>query len=104
MPSRTDANSPIPSPLERVNATDWDRVSQELNSQGNSVLEGFLSSDECAALAELYGCEELLRSRVVMARHGFGRGDYKYFDYPLPGLIERLRTQTYRRLVPIANR
>jgi hypothetical protein len=104
MPSLTDTKTPVPSPSKRVNAIDWDRVSQELDSQGNSVLEGFLSSDECAELAELYGREELFRSRVVMARHGFGRGEYKYFDYPLPDLIERLRTQTYPRLVPIANR
>jgi hypothetical protein len=104
MPAPTDTKSPIPSPSKRVNAIDWDRVSQELDSQGNSVLEGFLSSDECAELTELYGREELFRSRVVMARHGFGRGEYKYFDYPLPDLIERLRTQTYPRLVPIANR
>jgi uncharacterized protein len=104
MPSLTDTKSPIPSAAERINTIDWDRVSQELDSQGNSVLEGFLSSDECVALAELYGREELIRSRVVMARHGFGRGEYKYFDYPLPDLIERLRTQTYPRLVPIANR
>jgi hypothetical protein len=88
----------------RVNAVDWQRVSQELDAQGNAVIERFLSPDECQALAGLYQKDEMFRSRVVMARHGFGRGEYKYFSYPLPDLIAALRTAIYPHLVPIANR
>jgi hypothetical protein len=87
-----------------VNGFDWDRVGRELDAQGNAVLEGLISPDECRTLAGLYGRDELFRSRILMARHGFGRGEYKYFAYPLPDLIAGLRTEVYPRLVPIANR
>jgi hypothetical protein len=83
---------------------DWARVSGELDSQGNAVLERLVSKAECDALAALYPRDDLFRSRVVMGRHGFGRGEYKYFRYPLPDLIARLRTALYPRLAPIANR
>jgi len=79
-------------------------VTGELDVQGCATIPGLLSRGECEAIAGLYAKEELFRSRIVMARHGFGRGEYKYFDYPLPDLIERLRTDFYSRLVPIANR
>jgi hypothetical protein len=79
-------------------------VIEELDAQGCATIPGLLSRDECEAIAALYAKEELFRSRIVMARHGFGRGEYKYFNYPLPDLIERLRTEFYSRLVPIANR
>lgn len=94
-------HSPV---LERVNGFDWDRVARELDAQGNAVLEELISPGECRALAALYSQDEFFRSRVVMARHGFGRGEYKYFAYPLPELIAGLRTEVYSRLVPIANR
>jgi hypothetical protein len=101
------AESPVsshPSPVfERVNGFDWDRVGRELDAQGNAVLEGLISPDECRTLAGLYGRDELFRSRILMARHGFGRGEYKYFAYPLPDLIAGFRTEVYPRLVPIAN-
>lgn len=89
---------------ERVAAADWQRMSRELDAQGNAVLEGLLTRAECDELAALYGREELFRSRVVMGRHGFGRGEYQYFAYPLPKLIRALRTNLYSQLVPIANR
>jgi hypothetical protein len=89
---------------ERVNAVDWNRVSQYLDAEGSALIERLLSPDECQALAVLYPKDDLFRSRVVMARHGFGRGEYKYFRYPLPDLVARLRTALYPRLVPIANR
>jgi hypothetical protein len=83
---------------------DWNRVSHDLDAYGSAVLQHLLPPDECRTLAQLYAKEELFRSRVVMARHGFGRGEYKYFSYPLPAVIAGLRTAIYPRLVPIANR
>ena len=89
---------------ERIEAIDWSRVAQDLDAEGNATIERLLAEEECARLASLYHDDEPFRSRVVMARHGFGRGEYKYFRYPLPELIERLRTSVYPHLVPIANR
>lgn len=89
---------------EQVAAINWARVSRDLDAQGSAVIEHLLSPEECETLASLYSCEKLFRSRVVMARHGFGRGEYKYFAYPLPDLIGNLRTALYPPLVPIANR
>jgi uncharacterized protein len=88
----------------RVGTFDWERVSQDLDVQGSAMIEHLLSPDECQALAALYPKDDLFRSRVVMERHGFGRGEYKYFSYPLPDLIASLRTAIYPHLVPIANR
>ncbi|MGH9631180.1 MAG: 2OG-Fe(II) oxygenase, partial [Bryobacteraceae bacterium] len=73
-------------------------------AHGCATIEGLITRQECDALAELYPQDDIFRSRVVMARHGFGRGEYKYFSYPLPDLIAELRTAVYPRLVPIANR
>ena len=89
---------------ERLNALDWRRISQELDNQGSVVLERLASADECRALAAMYLKDEFFRSRVVMGRHGFGRGEYKYFSYPLPGVIAELRAGLYPRLAPVANR
>ncbi len=88
----------------RVHALDWERVANELDAQGCAVIENFLSPIACEALASSYSVDELFRSRVVMSRHGFGRGEYKYFSYPLPDLISELRKSLYPQLVPIANR
>jgi uncharacterized protein len=88
----------------KVRTLDWERVSQDLDAQGSAVIEAILSPEECQALAGLYMKDDIFRSRVVMERHGFGRGEYKYFSYPLPGLIAALRTAIYPHLVPIANR
>ena len=68
----------------RIESFDWERVGEDLDAAGNAVLPGLLSADECDRLAELYPAEEPFRSRIVMAKHGFGRGEYKYFRYPLP--------------------
>ena len=92
------------STIARVTALDWERISQDLDAQGNALIERILSPDECRAIASVYPRDELFRSRIVMARHGFGRGEYKYFSYPLPDLVEDLRTAVYPQLVPIANR
>ena len=88
---------------ERVAALDWGRIGEELNAQGNGVLESLVTAEECAALAGLYSDESVFRSRVVMGSHGFGRGEYKYFRYPLPEIVEELRAALYPRLAPIAN-
>jgi hypothetical protein len=88
---------------ERLNALDWRRISQELDDQGSVVLEQLASADECRALAAMYLKDEFFRSRVVMGRHGFGRGEYKYFSYPLPDVIAELRAGLYPRLAPVAN-
>jgi hypothetical protein len=88
----------------RVDAIDWARVTATLDAQGCAVLKELLSPDECAALASLYPDDKNFRSRIVMARHGFGRGEYKYFAYPLPDMIAQLRPALYARLCPVANR
>jgi uncharacterized protein len=90
--------------VARVNALDWQQVGKNLDEQGSALLQSVLSPDECQALAALYPTETIFRSHVVMGRHGFGRGEYKYFNYPLPDLIQGLRTALYSRLVPVANR
>jgi hypothetical protein len=69
---------------ERIEAIDWKRLSDHLDAQGHATVGQLLSSQECATVNAFYSCDELFRSRVVMARHGFGRGEYKYFAYPLP--------------------
>ena len=87
-----------------VNALDRDRIEGELDAHGCAVIESLLSAPECTALAACYQIDDLFRSRVVMGRHGFGRGEYKYFRYPLPDLIAALRQSLYAHLAPIANR
>jgi uncharacterized protein len=89
---------------ERVDRIDWQRVSAELDAEGSAAVEGLLSPNECESLSKLYSENDRFRSRVVMSRQGFGRGEYKYFRYPLPHLIGNLRTAFYSYLVPIANR
>ena len=88
----------------RVDAIDWPRIERDLDAQGSAILKGLLSPDQSRALATLYPDDEHFRSRVVMSRHGFGRGEYKYFSYPLPDVIAELRPLLYARLVGIANR
>jgi uncharacterized protein len=88
----------------RLSAIDWHRVGEELDRGGSAVLEGLLSADECREMARLYEGETGFRSRVIMARHGFGRGEYQYFSYPLPPLVAELRGALYARLVEVANR
>jgi uncharacterized protein len=83
---------------------DWRAVSAELDAQGCATVPGLLSRDECEAIAGLYPSDEQFRSRVVMGRHGFGRGEYKYFSYPLPEPVATLRALFYPHLAPIANR
>ena len=88
----------------RVKSVDWDRVSQNLDARGSAMIERLITPAECDSLTGLYSIDDIFRSRVVMGRHGFGRGEYKYFGYPLPDIVAGLRKAIYPRLVPIANR
>jgi hypothetical protein len=91
--------------MDRLANVDDDQLAAELDSEGWARIEGLLTAHECKELASLYPQDEpTFRSRVVMASHGFGRGEYKYFAYPLPPLIAELREAFYPRLAPIANR
>ena len=88
----------------RVETIPWEQVSQDLDAEGFAIIRGVLSSDECEQIRGLYEKRDMFRSNVVMERHGFGRGEYRYFSYPLPRLIATLRTSVYPHLVLIANR
>ncbi|WP_025112442.1 2OG-Fe(II) oxygenase [Pseudomonas sp. H1h] len=88
----------------RLDALDWAALEQQLDEQGYAIIRALLSAHTCERLSVLYPQTEPFRSQVVMARHGFGRGQYKYFRYPLPTTVERLRNALYPRLVPLANR
>jgi uncharacterized protein len=88
----------------RIDAQDWPGITADLDGEGWAVFPKLLASAECSAIAGLYEDNGQFRSTVVMARHGFGRGEYKYFAYPLPDLVGGLRGALYPRLVPIANR
>lgn len=87
-----------------LDALDWQRLSDELGGQGHAIIPNLLQPKQCSALADLYASTELFRSRVVMSRHGFGRGEYQYFKYPLPDPVASLRRSLYPHLAPIANR
>jgi hypothetical protein len=90
-------------PEQRIAEYDWSAVTEEMNAHGCAVLPKLLTAAECRDLAALYGGDEHFRSHVHMARHGFGKGEYKYFKYPLPDLVGGLRTALYPRVAPIAN-
>jgi hypothetical protein len=83
---------------------DWDRVGTELDAYGCAVLPALLDAEQCRACAAGYAQDALFRSRVVMERHGFGRGEYRYYAYPLPEELARLRSALYPPLARIANR
>jgi hypothetical protein len=93
-----------PSIAEYIASFNWDAINVELNAYGAAVIGPLLSPDECTTLINGYDNEDLFRSRVVMARHGFGRGEYKYLTYPLPSVIAELRESLYPHLAQIANR
>ena len=92
------------SPADRVAAYDWRAIGAALDERGAARLPALVRPDDCLALARLYDGDRNFRSRVVMARHGFGRGEYKYFSYPLPPLVASLREALYPHLAPVANR
>jgi hypothetical protein len=89
---------------QRIESFNWDAINVELDTCGAGVIGPLISPDQCKTLVNGYDNEDLYRSRVVMARHGFGRGEYKYFRYPLPAVIAELRDSLYPYLAEIANR
>jgi hypothetical protein len=105
-----NAYSTIATPTSAVNSAearvakyDWKDLAKELSGYGCGVIEKVLSPQECRQIAGLYPEEGHFRSQVAMARHGFGKGEYRYFRYPLPDLLGGLRTALYRRLADVAN-
>ena len=90
--------------VERVAAVDWREVASSLDERGYATTAALLTTEQCRGLAALYDRDEAFRSRVIMQAHGFGRGEYRYLRYPLPGPVEALRRAIYPRLAPIANR
>jgi uncharacterized protein len=97
---RTDRAPDLPA----VAATDWTGVGSSLDARGYATTGPLLDAAQCRALAALYDRDDAFRSRVVMQRHAFGRGEYKYFTYPLPPVVEALRHALYPHIVPVANR
>jgi uncharacterized protein len=89
---------------ERVAGLDWDGIAQSLDAVGYARTGPLLDGFECAGLVDSYAVNKGFRSRVIMARHGFGRGEYKYLDYPLPQVVSELRAAFYPRLAEFANR
>jgi hypothetical protein len=87
-----------------VEKVDWTAVSADLDAYGWCGFQKLLTTEECADISGMYAESGKFRSQVIMAQHGFGRGEYKYFSYPLPGLVAGLRTAIYPHLAPVANR
>lgn len=100
----TDASKLLEQIFQRVKDVDWRKVSNSLDAEGNAMIDGLLSQSECRQIAGFYSEDEIFRSRVLMGRHGFGKGEYKYFSYPLPEVVQELRTAVYPHLAPIGNR
>jgi hypothetical protein len=102
-PPITSPASTVAPAEARVAAYDWQALTGELDNYGCAVLPKLLSREECCAIAAFYADEGRFRSHVHMARHGFGKGEYRYFKYPLPDLLGALRTALYPRLADVAN-
>lgn len=98
------ARSAAADPAERIAAADWDAIGAALDAEGWALLPALFARGACEELAGAYEDEALFRSRVVMARHGFGQGEYKYLRYPLPALVAAARRALYPQLAPVANR
>jgi hypothetical protein len=105
---QTGANTPALATSHAIDrraaAVDWEQLGAQLDADGFAVISGLLEPEECRAVARLYGDDQRFRSHIHMARHGFGRGEYKYFSYPLPDPIGALRLALYPKLAAIANR
>lgn len=92
------------SSIRPADSLDWPLLERQLDQDGCAIIPSLLSLETCDAVSALYPQHAPFRSQVIMARHGFGRGEYKYFKYPLPDLVAELRRALYPRLVQIANR
>ncbi len=104
MSARANAVMPPPQPAAgRWAAADWPRVVADLDERGTATIPALFDRDTCRAIAVSYDDESQFRSRVIMARHGFGRGEYRYFAYPLPFDLAALRAELYDALAPLAN-
>jgi hypothetical protein len=100
--ARKSPANPAADLATHVDTLDWPHITAELDAQGCAVLKHLLTPEQCRAIAALYPDDAHFRSRIVMGRHGFGRGEYKYFSYPLPGLIAELRPALYAHLQAVA--
>ncbi|MBD2837515.1 2OG-Fe(II) oxygenase [Pseudomonas sp. JM0905a] len=89
--------------MKAIDSLDWPRIEADLDRDGWALVRQLLDPRECGALVDLYDEQERFRSRIRMANHGYGQGEYQYFDYPLPPLVATLRTRLYPRLAPLAN-
>ena len=89
--------------LRDIEDFDWQKITDELHANGSAIVQRLLTREQCQSISERYEEEEGFRKRVVMEKHGFGRGEYKYFSYPLPELLDGIRTAVYPKLVPVAN-
>ncbi len=98
------AKTAVEAAENRLDACDWRAFAEEMDGYGCAILPGLLTPEECADLASAYPHAEHFRSHILMARHGFGKGEYRYYKYPLPDLIGGLRTALYPHLAEIANR
>ena len=88
---------------QRIDCLNWDKAAVDMNNTGYAILPGVLTADECDGFISQYDNENLYRKKVIMERHQYGKGEYKYFSYPLPQLIQQLRQTVYPKLVPIVN-
>jgi hypothetical protein len=89
--------------LEKISSIDWQRVTEEVNEKGYALVLQFLPNQYCEELIGEYDNSDLYRKTITMERHGFGLGEYKYFKYPLPDLIQTVRRAIYPKLTPVAN-
>ena len=90
--------------MERINDLDWESISESMHKNGYALLPGILTKNDCQQLRERYDSREKYRKTIVMERYRFGLGEYKYFSYPLPELIQTIREALYRKLAPVANK
>src|SRR5690606_28882285 len=88
---------------QKLRVVDWESVARAMDKQGHALLPNILTGDQCEALIQGYGHSGAYRKTVIMERHRFGAGEYKYFDYPLPGVVQTLREALYPNLAPMAN-
>lgn len=89
--------------IDKINQLDWEAITNSMHTRGYAVISKLLSTPQCQEFINLYDQEDTFRKTVVMARHRFGLGMYKYFNYPLPAAVQTMREQIYPKLTPIAN-